>query len=308
MHAYGLSWLNFLRSHGSWLLGLFLAVAVTGCRSTLPPLPAAGDAPSAARQEDVALTEMMFAKGKAPGGGFFLSEEELALVGNAPASFVVELDQQRAYLYRGAKLVAVSRLSSGRPHHRTETGVYAIGEKKAEHRSSLYGDYVDAQTGAVMMNDITKGFDPMPPGAKYKGSLMAWFMRFHRHGKPTAIGVHIGELPGRPASHGCVRLPAKMAKWFYQHVAAGTPVYVRGTKYGVPYGTSQPRPKREPRIHPSLKAQTEPAGPMAVPAGAEGASAAAPATGEAAPATAPVTPTPDAPAPAVAPEPPAAPR
>ena len=36
------------------------------------------------------------------------------------------------------------------------------------------------------------------------------------------VGMHIGILPGYPASHGCVRLPAEIAPLIYAKVRVGT--------------------------------------------------------------------------------------
>jgi lipoprotein-anchoring transpeptidase ErfK/SrfK len=50
---------------------------------------------------------------------------------------------------------------------------------------------------------------------------MLWFCRFY-----DGVGMHVGILPGYPASHGCVRLPANIAPLIYQKVKVGTPVEV----------------------------------------------------------------------------------
>jgi lipoprotein-anchoring transpeptidase ErfK/SrfK len=42
----------------------------------------------------------------------------------------------------------------------------------------------------------------------------------------TGLGMHQGYLPGWPASHGCIRLPAAMAKRFFEELPKGTPVEV----------------------------------------------------------------------------------
>src|SRR5689334_5654789 len=60
------------------------------------------------------------------------------------ASIVVDLSEQEAYLYRGKQLVATSRISSGREGYRTPTGRFEVIRKDLDHRSSVYGSYVDA--------------------------------------------------------------------------------------------------------------------------------------------------------------------
>jgi lipoprotein-anchoring transpeptidase ErfK/SrfK len=51
---------------------------------------------------------------------------------------------------------------------------------------------------------------------------MKWFMRLTEKG----VGMHVGILPGYPASHGCVRLPEAIAPLIYQKVKIGTPVVI----------------------------------------------------------------------------------
>ena len=50
---------------------------------------------------------------------------------------------------------------------------------------------------------------------------MPYFLRFS-----GGYGLHAGSVPNHPASHGCVRLPAEMAKHFYANASVGTPVRV----------------------------------------------------------------------------------
>ena len=40
------------------------------------------------------------------------------------------------------------------------------------------------------------------------------------------IALHAGVIPGRPASHGCVRLPATFAQKLFSVTEVGTPVYI----------------------------------------------------------------------------------
>jgi lipoprotein-anchoring transpeptidase ErfK/SrfK len=241
-------------------------VWVTSCAQFRGGLGGPAGAPEAASAEDVAKADEFFKNGGK--GGFHPEPKETPKLTPQNSGMVVELDQQRAYLYYGGRLLAVSKISSGRSHYRTETGHFVLGQKDLNHRSNLYGDFVEAHTGTVMLKDVTHGFDPVPVEGQFQGALMRYFQRFDKPGRgPTAMGLHAGVVPSYPASHGCVRLPASMAKWFYENVPIGTPVVIRGTKFGVPYGATQDRPKRQPKVHPSLQEPVPP--PQTPPPGAE---------------------------------------
>lgn len=129
--------------------------------------------------------------------------------------------EQKAYFYKGDQLVGVSPVSTGTAEHRTPPGRFKVTQKSPNHRSSLYGKHVDIATGVVINPDVDTRKDKVPAGAKYVGAPMTHFLRFN-----GGIGMHEGFLPGYPASHGCVRLPARMAKHFYDNSPHGTPVIV----------------------------------------------------------------------------------
>ena len=134
---------------------------------------------------------------------------------------VIDLEQQRAYFYRGGKVVGISVVSTGREGYDTPSGEFRITQKDLTHVSSIYGDYVDRSGQVVMENvDVTK--DPRPHGTVFRGAPMPYFLRIH-----GGIGMHAGYLPGYPASHGCIRLPKEMAAHFFQNAAIGTPVAIR---------------------------------------------------------------------------------
>jgi lipoprotein-anchoring transpeptidase ErfK/SrfK len=231
-----------------FLLAAFASLVLGACSSV--PSSQSALIPKAARPEDVALADEMLRKSS----GMIPPAQEALVLTPQDSGFVVELDQQRAYLYKGEKLVAVSRIASGRSGHRTETGDFVISQKNADHRSNIYGDFVNAKTGAFLLRDVKRGFDPVPVGAKFQGSSMRWFQRLDKAGGgSTAMGFHTGKLPGYPASHGCIRMPDSMAQWFFHNVPVGTPVVIRGEKYGVPLGTPQATSKRSPKVHSSLK-------------------------------------------------------
>jgi hypothetical protein len=134
---------------------------------------------------------------------------------------VIDLDLQRAYFYKGDQMVGVSVVSTGREGYDTPSGEFRVMERDKEHVSSLYGNYVD-QTGQVVAENIEANKDPRPAGTIFRGASMPYFLRIH-----GAIGMHAGYLPGYPASHGCIRLPEKMAVKFFQNAAVGTPVEIR---------------------------------------------------------------------------------
>ncbi len=133
----------------------------------------------------------------------------------------ISLAEQRAYFYKGGELVGVSAISSGREGLGTTTGTFKIIQKDRDHKSNLFGDYVDAQTGEVVKKDIDVQRDKKPPGAVFDGARMPFFMRI-----VGGTGMHEGFLPGYAASHGCIRMPGYMAEAFFNNVATGTPVTV----------------------------------------------------------------------------------
>ena len=133
----------------------------------------------------------------------------------------VSLPRQRAYLMVGEEVAADSPISSGRAGHSTPTGHFSVLEKDPDHRSSIYGDFVDG-SGRVVRSGISAKIDSAPSGTHYVGAPMRWFMRLTGEG----VGMHVGILPGYPASHGCIRMSPDGAKLFYDHVKIGTPVTV----------------------------------------------------------------------------------
>ena len=135
-------------------------------------------------------------------------------------SIKITLGEQRAYFFKGGQLVGISQLSTGREGLNTPNGQFKIMQKDPDHVSSRYGDYVDANENVIVPNvDCQK--DPKPPGTRFKGAPMPYFMRI-----VDGVGMHAGYLPGYPASHGCIRMPEFMAVNFYNSVAVGTPVSI----------------------------------------------------------------------------------
>lgn len=123
--------------------------------------------------------------------GAFLWAPQLAPAG--PVTVIVSLTTQRAYAYRNGVPIGVSTVSSGKPGHATPTGIFTVLQKAVTHKSNLYDDA------------------PMP------------FMQRLTWG---GIALHAGNLPGYPASHGCIRLPLAFAKLLYGISALGMTVIV----------------------------------------------------------------------------------
>ena len=110
-----------------------------------------------------------------------------------PTLLIVNLTSQRAVLYRNGVPIAASTVSTGRPGYRTPTGVFTILQKHVEHYSS-----------------------------KYDNAPMPYMQRLTWYG----IALHAGQLPGYPASHGCIRLPRGFAKLLYGSTQLGMTVVI----------------------------------------------------------------------------------
>src|SRR4030095_16057700 len=66
----------------------------------------------------------------------------------------VSIPKQRAYLMVGDEIGADSPISSGKAGHTTTTGHFSHLEKNPDHRSSIYGDFVD-RSGRVVRSGIS---------------------------------------------------------------------------------------------------------------------------------------------------------
>lgn len=133
---------------------------------------------------------------------------------------LISLSKQRAWLMLGEEAVIDTPVSTGKAAGQTPTGKFSVVEKDPDHRSNLYGDFRDRK-GRVVRAGVSLKIDSAPSGTHFVGAPMDWFCRFN-----GAIGMHVGILPGYPASHGCVRLPREIAPRIYEKVKIGTPVEV----------------------------------------------------------------------------------
>jgi len=136
-------------------------------------------------------------------------------------SIVVSLRKQEAYMYRAGHITASSRISSGREGYRTPIGRFRVIRKDEDHRSSVYGDYVD-NLGRIVKANVDSRRDAKPPHSHFVGAPMPYYIEFS-----PGYGLHQGYLPGEPASHGCIRMPYWKARQFYNAVHIGTVVVVK---------------------------------------------------------------------------------
>lgn len=138
----------------------------------------------------------------------------------------ISLGKQRAYLKVGDEVAIDTPISSGKRAGMTPTGSFVVVQKDAEHRSSLYGAFVN-KNNQIVRAGVSTRIDSAPSGTHFAGAPMKWFMRFGENLQShRAEGMHTGILPGYPASHGCVRLPDEIAKMIYEKVSVGTPVTI----------------------------------------------------------------------------------
>ena len=132
----------------------------------------------------------------------------------------VRLGEQKVYVYQGDRIAGVSPTTTGKPGHETPPGHYSVLVKDIDHKSNLYGDFIDSN-GYIVDGNAEAGQKP-PPGTVYDSADMPYYLRIRDDG----VGLHAGFLPGYPASHGCIRLPHAFAELLFSNISLGTPVDV----------------------------------------------------------------------------------
>ena len=146
----------------------------------------------------------------------------------------IDTDAQKARFYDGPEQVGWSYVASGVKKYPTPTGKFAVIGKEKTKQSNLYGKIYDGD-GKVVVSDAKRGRHKIPPGGRFAGAKMPYFLRLTYDG----VGLHAGPIPrpGHPASHGCIRLPAPLAERLFTQVAPGTQVTITGS--GPDYGDYQ---------------------------------------------------------------------
>jgi len=152
---------------------------------------------SAAKQRESSLPNLGAAKQRkvqtAQQESAKINEDVLNRATSQNISVVVSISKQRVYLMVDNDVAIDSPISSGRHGRVTPTGSYTVSEKDKNHVSTIYH------------------------------CPMKYFLRL----SGMSFGLHVGQLPGYPASHGCVRLPEQVAKLLFQTATIGTPVTIQ---------------------------------------------------------------------------------
>lgn len=134
----------------------------------------------------------------------------------------INLTTQKAVVKRGSRVIGWCFVATGKEGRGTPAGSYRVMEKLVEKYSNKYG-WVEDEFGNVTNGDATPGVK-LKPGEKYFPAPMPYWQRLTSYG----IGMHIGVIPepGKPASHGCIRMPKDFCPLFFEVTKVGTPVRI----------------------------------------------------------------------------------
>jgi lipoprotein-anchoring transpeptidase ErfK/SrfK len=105
-------------------------------------------------------------------------------IGEQKKAIIVDLRAQVFGAYELGKLVRWGPVSSGDRQHETPSGIYHLNWRARVHASTE---------------------DPT--------WIMPWYFNF---ANDEGLALHQYEMPGRPASHGCVRMLESDARWLYE--------------------------------------------------------------------------------------------
>ena len=126
---------------------------------------------------------------------------------SGPLMVLVSVPEQTMHVYRNGILIGRSTVSTGSKGHSTPGGVFSILGKSQEYYSKKYDNA------------------PMPNMQRLTD---------------TGICMHSGNLPGYPASHGCIRMPYDFSQLLFSVTAQGGTVVVGDGKAPVPHLASNP--------------------------------------------------------------------
>lgn len=146
--------------------------------------------------------------------------------GPGKVSIRISLPDQIAEIERGGRNIGWCYVATGKEGHGTSPGSYRITEKIEDKYSNRYG-WIEDELGNVVDGDA-KPSDKVPEGMVYVPAPMPYWMRLTSYG----IGMHGGLIPepGKPASHGCIRMPKDFVPVLFDSVDVGTPVTITSAK------------------------------------------------------------------------------
>ncbi len=159
---------------------------------------------------------------------------ELAPVDTLPRALVVHQPTQVFGAYQDGRLVRWGPVSTGRREHPTPSGRYFLTWRSEGRHSTVNPEW-----------------------------YLEWYFNFHNE---RGLSFHQYALPGEPASHACVRLLERDARWIYEWgegwtldergwevLEEGTPVWIVGQ-----YDYDAPPPWRDPETpHPPVELESD---------------------------------------------------
>jgi lipoprotein-anchoring transpeptidase ErfK/SrfK len=116
---------------------------------------------------------------------------------NQGPTILVDLKNQRAWLYHDGRPTRTSPITTGRRGKETPLGDFQVVDRHRDWVSNIYNR-------------------PMPFFLRLKSS----------DGRGGDFGLHQGDLTGRPSSAGCIRLPRDEAIAFFSACPIGTKVRI----------------------------------------------------------------------------------
>lgn len=165
--------------------------------------------------------------GNSRAGNYKIHQDVLDATNSSNARVEISLGEQKARLYRvadGQKQLAIeAAISTGREGSSTPVGNFSVLEKLPQKNSTLYGSWVDSNTGALLQGDGDSRRPPSGGSPEFQGSPMPYWLRI----TPDGVGMHVGYVASYPASHGCIRVSRRVQPLIYGKVRVGTPVTIR---------------------------------------------------------------------------------
>ena len=173
------------------------ALILAGCSTVVPPPPPMAEVKPVVVDNPLTLAAEQEAAARFGSTAIRPGDYRMLPAGAIPkagkVNILVSLRNQKTYVYKGGVLIAMSTSSHGTADHPTDPGRWTILQKKPFHRSN-----------------------------KYSNAPMPFMQRLDKWGR----AFHAGVVPGYPASHGCIRLPAPMAKALYGMTKLGDVVEI----------------------------------------------------------------------------------